>query len=331
MILLPPKLVVAAPATLAVLDPAGRLVAGATVELSSGEKVTTDATGRAEFLAPDTPGVLLANIPARKIDASTTVLLSPSALASASPENPPEGVRIFSYPHFLAIHDRFTVEGTGFRGKADDDRVFLADQQCLVLASSPLSMVVLPGPHTPIGQADLLVTVAGRGPGPDPVTLVLPEVSGPAESMTVGQKGTLTVALLGTDQRLVVEVHNFSPKLVDLARGNVQRVTTSGGARNIAQIEMACLAAGDYTIAVRLIPSAAGLPDMETARQKLLAARAIAPADWQARVDAVIHHIERNPQDIARIRAELERLLAAKPGGQFAQLLNSAWEELMKN
>ena len=44
-IILPQKMVAGAPATLAVLDSAGRLLPNVVVELSGGRNVTTDATG----------------------------------------------------------------------------------------------------------------------------------------------------------------------------------------------------------------------------------------------------------------------------------------------
>src|SRR6266851_2406003 len=61
-IILPPKLVAGAQATLAVLDSQGRLLPNIEVELSGGQKVTTDATGRALFKGMDDPGALVAKI-----------------------------------------------------------------------------------------------------------------------------------------------------------------------------------------------------------------------------------------------------------------------------
>ncbi|HLE35737.1 MAG TPA: hypothetical protein VI699_01175, partial [Candidatus Acidoferrales bacterium] len=51
-IVLPPKLSAGQQTTLAVLDSSGRLASSAVVEFSGGERVTTDATGRAVFTAP---------------------------------------------------------------------------------------------------------------------------------------------------------------------------------------------------------------------------------------------------------------------------------------
>jgi hypothetical protein len=66
----------------------------------------------------------------------------------------------------------------------------------------------------------------------------------------------------GADERLVVEVRNGSPKIIQLLGGNVQRVTTSGGERNSAEIEMKFLAPGNYAVTARLIPTVSGLPGL---------------------------------------------------------------------
>src|SRR5579863_3536436 len=74
LIVLPPKVLAGAPATLAVLDSQGRLLPDIAVELSGGQKVKTDVTGRAMFKAPDRPGVLLAKATGQEITASSIVM-----------------------------------------------------------------------------------------------------------------------------------------------------------------------------------------------------------------------------------------------------------------
>jgi hypothetical protein len=330
-IVLPQKMVAGAPATLAVLDAAGRMLPKVVVELPGGQKVTTDATGRALFTAPSEPGILTAQIPGQGITASAPVVQSPDPELRTSAGIPPTAVRMLAYPHFISLHDRFTMEGAGFRSEAEANRVFLADQACLVLASSPVSLVVLPGLHIPVGAINLRVNVAGHDAGPNPVVMVLLEFSGPAEAPNAGAQGRLSVRVHGTGERLAVEVRNGSPEIIQFPRGNLERVTTSGGERNAAEIETKFLATGDYTVTARLIPTDSGLPDLEAARQKLVAARALATGSWAARADRLIRRIDRAPQDIAQIRTELERMLNDKPSGQFAFLLESAWQEFQKN
>jgi len=248
-----------------------------------------------------------------------------------SAQNAAPGPQILSFPHFLSLQDRFTIEGSGFRGEADANHMLLAGQPCLVLASSPVALVVLAGPRVPIGTADLRLSVAGVEARADPVTAVLLAVTGPAGTWRVGGQGMLTVRAYGTEERLVVELRDASPEIVHLLRGNVQRVTTSGGERNAAEIDMKSLAPGDFTVTARLVPPASGLPDWVAARQRLLAARALATGSWTARLDNLIGRIGKEPQDTAGIRTELAHMLEEKPTGQFAFLLQSAWQEIAKN
>jgi hypothetical protein len=330
-ILLPPKIVAGLPATLAVLDAAGRLVPGAAVELSNSTKVKTNATGRALFMGPRESAGLTAHLPGQSVTASTLVEEHPKPALGAAAQDASPGLQILSFPHFLSLHDRFTIEGTGFRGEADANHILLAGQPSLVLASSPVTLVILPGPRVPIGAADLRLSVAGVDARAGPVTAVLLAVTGPAGTWHVGDQGMLTVRAYGTEERLVVEVRDASPEIVQLSRGSVQRVTTSGGERNAAEVEMKSLAPGDYTVTARLVPTSSGLPDLEAARQKLLAARALATGSWTGRLDRLIGRIDREPQDTAEIRTELEHMLEEKPSGQFAFLLQSAWQAIAKN
>ncbi len=149
------------------------------VEIAGGQKVTTDSTGRALFAVPGEPGVLTAHIPGREISASAPVVKSSDAAPPTPLEDSSAAVRVLRAPHFISLHDRFVVGGSGFRVEAESNHVYLSDQACLVLASSPVSLVVLPGLHVPIGMIKLRVNVAGHEAEPKPVSMVLLELSGP--------------------------------------------------------------------------------------------------------------------------------------------------------
>jgi hypothetical protein len=153
----------------------------------------------------------------------------------------------------MAVHDRFTLEGSGFRGAADSNRVFLSDDPCLVVASSPVSLVVLPGPRVPIGDVNLHVTVGGIDAGQFSVSAVLLEFSGPAEAVNAGSTGELIVHAHGTTEPLILEVRNGSPGVIQLSKGNVQRLKTSGGDQNIAPVEVKFVTGGNYSVSARLI------------------------------------------------------------------------------
>jgi len=49
---------------------------------------------------------------------------------------------------------------------------------------------------------------------------------------------------------------------------------------------------------------------------------------WTARVDHIIARIDESPHEVAQIRSDLKEILDDKPTGQFASLLDSAWQEL---
>jgi hypothetical protein len=330
-IVLPQQSVAGLPATLAVLDSAGRVLPNVVVEISSGQKVTTDSTGRALFAVPDEPGVLTAQIPGHEVRASAPVVKMSDAAPPTSLGDPSAAVRVLAVPHFISLHDRFAVRGAGFRVEAESNHVYLSGQPCLVLASSPISLVGLPGLRVPLGTIRLDVSVAGHEAQAKSVTVVLLELAGPAEAPQAGAQSKLSVRVHGTGERLAIEVLNFSPEIIRFPRGKVERLTSSGGESNTAEIETKFLASGDYVVTARLIPTDFGLPDLEAARQKLVAARALATGAWAERADRVIRRIDRDPQDVANIRSEIEQMLHDKPSGEFALLLESAWKEFQRN
>ncbi len=252
-IILPPKLVAGAPATLAVLDSQGRLLPNVTVELSAGRNITTDTTGRAIFKAPDHPGILVTKASGQGLTASATVVASDDSAPPGGPSDAPGAVRIASYQHAIAIHDRFTVEGAGFRGAADSNHVYLNGEPCLVVASSPVSLVALPGPSVPIGDVTLHVTVGGIDAGQFPVSAVLLEFSGPTEAANAGSIGKLIVHARGTTEPLLLEIRNGSPGVIQLSKGNVQRLKTSGGEENIAPVDVKFETGGNYSVSARLL------------------------------------------------------------------------------
>jgi hypothetical protein len=136
ILLLPRQIVSGERATLAVLDVNGKLTPGVDVTFSNGDRLKTDATGRALFVAPLTPGVIFGGIVGRA-GRVTSVVLSP-AEAEAT------GLEVTSVPRVASITDRFDVYGRGFCGDADANQVSIGGQRALVLAASPMSLVVLP-------------------------------------------------------------------------------------------------------------------------------------------------------------------------------------------
>jgi hypothetical protein len=323
-IVLPPRLVAGQPATLAVLDAEGRLAPGVTVDFTGGAHATTDATGRAAFTAPPEPGVLIAWV-AGGGTASATVIPAPAA--------PAESVALDHPPKILLLADPFTLRGTGFRGEAEANRVALGGHTALVLAASPVALVVQAAPAVTPGPAQLDIHVPGRSLSSVKVTLVALEISADKPQLAPRERGALTVRVHGTGQRLELEVRNLTPEKVTLDRGNLHRAISSGGAENIAAVKLRGRREGEFSVSARVVPPASGMPDVEAARLQLLAALPQAPAadasKWRKRVERVIRRLEKQPADYLRARDDLERMLADYPEGEFGRMLEAAWRILI--
>jgi len=275
-IVLAPTLVAEAPATLAVLDVSGRLVPGVTVVLSDGHVLKTDLTGRARWVVPATPGPVQARIPKSSIVAAATIVARPAesvpengsapAASTTSPStlSATGEIGITDCPQFVDARDQFTVSGTNFEGDADENHVLLAGQMVLVLASSPTALVLLPSPDTPLGPGQFRVEGNGRASAPLMLTVVELDAVQPAGPLRIGVQAILIVRVRGTTEPLDVEVANWSPAVIKMLRStanpasssvsgaNFQRVRTSGGEKNEAQIQIVPLAAGKFLVRARL-------------------------------------------------------------------------------
>ncbi len=321
-LVLPNQLAAGQPATLAVLDAEGRLVPGANVEFAGGVTFTTDATGRAVFTAPAERGVMTARLPGGAA-ANSTVLP-----ASDHPENE---LVIDRVPGMVAVNDRFSVGGFGFRGEADANRALLGEQAAVVLAASPLELILIANPGTAPGATQLQLQVGERQTEAVSLTLVGFELTAEREQLAPKEKGNLTIRVLGTWQRLELEARNLTPEVVKLKNGNVQRVLSSGGNDNLATLALEGRRAGAYSISVWLVPRPSGLPDTETALRHLLQAVRLAPnEDLRERITRQIHRLERHPQDVGKVRLELERILGEDPSGPFGTAVEAAWKALLK-
>ena len=247
ILLLPRNIVAGDRATLAVLDVSGRLAPGVTVHFSNGEKYTTDATGRALFVAPLNPGVIFGSLPGRAGRVPATIL-TPADVSVPS-------LRVTQAPRIASISDRFELAGNGFCGDADSNQVMMGDKQTIVLASSPVSMTVL----APLEQQNGAVTVkvsCGKQTAPEfSITLVSLELKADSAAMTPGEKRVLTVQVHGSAARVTLEARNLAPEMASLNEKVLVRATSSGGAENIVRFELLGKKRGNFMISIRLIPS----------------------------------------------------------------------------
>ena len=313
-IVLPTRLIAGQPATLAVLDKFGRLVPKTNLSLSDGTPIETDATGRAFFNAPATPGVLIARVAGHHEIAGVSAIL---------PFSKSDKTRIDWAPTQVSIHDRFDIRGEGFRGDAAGNTVQLGHQPVLVLAASPVSLVLLLAPDSEPGTAQLSVTANGSESSAILAALAIEFDAGGA-NLAPGAKAFLTVRVRGTDQPKDMVVENLAPGVLRFARGDSEHVRTKGGVDNSAQISVRAMHPGDFSFSVRLTSADPNSIDTEAAHAYLLAAQKIAPAPWTKRLDPLLTRLEEKKPDTRKIVQDISHLQSSPTPEQVAFLMSAA-------
>jgi len=245
ILLLPRRLVIGERATLAVLDVNGRLTPGVNVAFSYGEKVTTDTTGRARFVAPLNPGTISAGIEGRSGKVSATIV-TPAEISSATEE-------VTAAPRLATLGDRFELVGYGFCGDADANHVKIGELQALVLASSPGSLIVLPPAEAEPGPMKVQASCGQKAATPFTMVFVNLELEASSGTLSPGEHRTLSVRVKGTTAKVAVEARNLGADVAELVGGGIVRASSSGGAENIAKFELAGRTRGNFTISIRLV------------------------------------------------------------------------------
>ncbi len=246
-LLLPRTIVSGDRATLAVLDGNGRLTPGAKVEFSNGDRLTTDATGRALFVAPLNPGVIQGAIAGREGRVSTTILPHGETAATA--------MQVDSIPEIASITDRFEIDGRGFCGTADANHITISGEPAFVLASSPTSLVILPPADLQPGRASVDFSCRKLLGPPLEVVFVALSLEADSSPLTPGVHRSLSVRVSGTRDKVELEAKNLAPEIASLTGGNVVRASTSGGWENLARFEVVGRTRGSFQIAIRLLVS----------------------------------------------------------------------------
>lgn len=315
-IVLPLEMVAGEPATLAVLSPDGRVAAGVKLALSNGEGVTTDESGRAHFLGPPDAGILIARIPGTEIRAAADVVRQTGA----------EKLEIARAPAMVAFKDRFTVDGNGFSGDADRNRVELNGKPALVLAASPKELVILASSKTEPGSVQLDVTT-GASEVSARMTLVdvLPDTIG--GGVRPGKKGKLVLHVSGTTQAVELNVRNMSTEIVRFRHGDREHVRTRGGAENSATVEVKGRRAGEFSYAVTLEPQP-GPANAEVARDFLQAATKLAVDGEKRPIENVLKKLRPQRVDIEGARKEFAKISTRSAASDLQALIHAAGEAL---
>ncbi len=247
ILLLPRTIVSGDRATLAVLDVNGRLTPSAAVSFSNGDRLTTDATGRALFVAPLTPGVIFGSIAGHEGRVPVTILPPGETAASA--------IQVESIPKIASITDRFEITGRGFCGDADANQITISGDPALVLASSPTSLVVLPPADLQPGRASVDISCAKRNGPPLEVVFVVLTLEADSSPLAPGVLRRLTVHVRGTTSKVTLEAKNLAPDIAELLGGNPLKASSSGGAENLAHFDVVGQKRGSFLVSIRLLSS----------------------------------------------------------------------------
>jgi len=249
VLLLPHTIVSGERATLAVLDGNGRLTPGVDVVFSNGDRLTTDKTGRALFVAPLDPGVIHASIAGREGFVPASVLSRYDGIKAT--------MDVTAIPKFASLADRFEIEGHGFCGGADANQITVSGAPAFVLASSPTSLIVLPPTDLDPGRASVDVSCAKQNGPPLEVVFVALDLQADSSPLTPGVHRALTVRVRGTREKLSLEARNLAPNVAELVGGNPLRASSSGGRDNLAHYEVIGRKRGNFLISIRLLAPAA--------------------------------------------------------------------------
>jgi hypothetical protein len=314
-IILPTELIAGQPATLAVLDSNGHVAAEVKLVLSSGEVVTTDESGRAHFLAPPDAGVMFARIVGSEIREAADALLRDI--------DAPAGLQITAAPKLASLQNRIVIRGSSFQGDADRNRVSLSRRSILVLASSPVELILAPLANFAPGTAALTVG-QGAGQASAEVTLVqiIPSNSHD-QQIQRGKKIKVLLSVRGTSEPVQLEVRDLTPQIVQFPHGDETTVRTSGGLDNSAAVEMKGKSAGAFSFSVSLENNLSNA-NTPVARDFLEAALKIAPADAEGRIEHILKNLRDGNADGAAVRKELRKISESAGSRDFQALLRAA-------
>jgi hypothetical protein len=313
-IVLPLELVAGQPATVAVLGSDGRLQANVKLGLSSGEPLTTDETGRAHFLVPSAPGILFAQIQ------NTQIL----AVADVRRQEGADDLKIQSAPRLASLQGLLRIRGSGFAGDADRNPLMLNGERVLVLAASPVELVILAPAAAPPGPAKLDLQAGGQSASAQ-ITLI--RVAAAPQQIPPRKHQKISLRVFGTNEPVSLRVRNLRPDLVQFPHRGDIRLQTSGGPENSAQFRAKGLRTGEFSFAVRLANDMQP-PSLAAARDFLQAAYKFAPQPDLRPLAKILRNLQGHEPSIAAARKAFAKLPAISSPQQDEALLRAARKAL---
>lgn len=246
MLLLPRKMVSGEKATLAVLDLNGRLTPSVKVDFSNGDSLTTDASGRAVFVAPLDPGTIYATIEGRAGKVASTIV-SPA-------ESPSTSIEVELTPRVVSLSDRLGVSGHGFCGEADANHVTMGGLPGLVIAASPASLDVVPSSEQAPGPASVEIACGQKKIAPFTVVFVNLDLEASSEPLLPNEHRRVTVRIKGSTAKLRLEARNIAPEVAALpGEAKSLRMLSTGGPENVANFDLTGKQKGSFVISIRLV------------------------------------------------------------------------------
>ena len=317
-IVLPLELVAAQPATLAVLTANGHVAPGVKVVLSSGEVVTTDESGRAHFLVPPETGMMFARIPGTEAREAADVL----------PKGAGAGIlQSARIPPVVSLENYFAIDGEVFEGDADRNRIEIGGRSILVLASSPVQLIAMAPPNAPPGAAPFLM-LEGAMEIKTKIILVDVVPANPSDMrIRRGKKTTIVLRALGTAEPVDLTVRDLSPQVAQFPHGAEERIRTTGGADNVAVIQLKGMSTGLFSYGVSL-ENTSVVAKAPVARDFLEAARRIAPPGAANRLGAILKELRGDNVDVAKARNGLQRISNEGGSEDFQALIRAALRAL---
>ena len=88
---------------------------------------------------------------------------------------------------------------------------------------------------------------------PGPLTLVSLEFAPPSPPLQPGKKSFLAVNARGSDQPLRLVIENETPGVLAFRHGDSQELRTTGGAENVAEVEVQAIRSGDFSFHARVL------------------------------------------------------------------------------
>jgi hypothetical protein len=202
-------------------------------------------------------------------------------------------------------------------------------EPALVLAASPRSLVILLGPRTEPGPADLEIAVDDAAARRS-VTALAVEFDASGQSLAPNVKAKLTVRVRGTDQPVLLDVQNLAPEVLQFLHSNDERAKTHAGVDNSALIDVRGVHEGDFSFRVRIL-SAQPEPDFQAAHEYLIAAQKAGPMPFAHRLDPIARRLERPQPNAAILLKLLDKAMESPPGGDSEIYAHAAHEALQGN